>query len=59
MKTVTKLINDLGVVILPDPYKSAAVELVSVMYLPNIGDPDDPDDVDTLEFTYRLVDENA
>lgn len=58
MKTTIRLINDLGVVTIPEPYKDTPVELVSVTFLPNIGDPEDPEDVDEIQLTYRLLGPN-
>lgn len=55
MKTTFKLVNSMGVVTLPPPYEATpVVNVLSVMYLPNIGDPEDPEDVDEIEITLQL-----
>lgn len=55
MKITYKVINDLGVVFHPIPYENVAVlEVVSVMYIPSLGDPEDPDDQGEMEFTYKV-----
>lgn len=60
MKTTHKFVDYTGAATSLPPWKERKIlEVVSVTYLPGTGDPDDPDDVEELEFTYRLVDEGS
>lgn len=56
MKTVHQLVNSEGHLIYPcPPYEPIPVELVSMELQPGTNDPEDPNDVETLVFTYRVV----
>lgn len=55
MRAVHKIVNWKDVEVIPKPYDEVSVELVSVTYQPSIGDPEDPNDGDVLEFKYKLV----
>lgn len=55
MRTVFRLVDSGGIDCLDvEPWVAHAATITTVRRIPSTGDPEDPDDVDTLEITAVL-----